>query len=186
MEKFMTKEFAPGLALDSGEFIPASDINAQMAAPPVPTSATQGDWREPTTVAQRLGDVLQLLCGGKRPPDDMVLAWLNTDDISLQDFCATHGPAWAQGIGLIDLAMVAVEQPTEGVDHERAAIKPQVASQGAAYAALPDEREAFEAWAKEHGRIFVAKHGSGQYVNQWTREAWVGWQARAAQEGSKA
>lgn len=30
MEKFMTKEFAPGLALDTGELIPASDLNAQI------------------------------------------------------------------------------------------------------------------------------------------------------------
>lgn len=128
MEKFMTKEFAPGLALDTGELIPASDLNAQMTAPPVPTSATWGDWLEPTTVAQRLGDVLQLLCGGKRPPDDVVLAWLDAEmgDIGLQNFCAQHGPAWAQGIGLIELAMVAVAQPTDGVDHEQVEIEPQV------------------------------------------------------------
>ncbi len=84
-------------------------------AAPVLTSAAGGDWTKPTTVAQRLADAVQLLCGGKRPPDDMVQGWLNAelDDTRLQSFCADHGPAWAQGIGLIDAAMVLVDQPTE-------------------------------------------------------------------------
>ena len=42
MEKFMTKEFAPGLALDTGEFISARDLNAQTAAQQVQTSANKG------------------------------------------------------------------------------------------------------------------------------------------------
>ena len=152
MEKFMTKEIASGLALDTGEFIPASDLNAQMTAPPVPTSATWGNWREPTTVAQRLGDVLQLLCGGKRPPDDVVLAWLDAEmgDIGLQHFCAQHGPAWAQGIALIELAMVAVAQPTEGVDHEHVAVDPQVELAHAVLANGLTAEETF-ATASRHG-----------------------------------
>lgn len=94
------------------------------AALPVPTSATGGNWEEPTTVAQRLGDAMQLLCGGKRPPDDMVAGWLDNSSEDLQEFAANHGPAWAQGIGLIDAAMVMVDQPTEIItpdsdeDHE--------------------------------------------------------------------
>lgn len=47
------------------------------------------------------------------------------------------------------------------------------------------ERADFEAWAKQYGRIFLAtkpKFGRGgvMYENQFTQEAWVGWQARAA------
>lgn len=80
---------------------------------PVLTSATGGDWTQPTTVALRLGDSMQLLCGGKRPPDDMVQQWLDNTSEELQSFAASHGPAWAQGIGLIDAAMVMVDQPTE-------------------------------------------------------------------------
>lgn len=37
-------------------------------------------------------------------------------------------------------------------------------------------REAFEAWAKEHGRIFLERDGNG-YKFPYTQEAWVGWQA---------
>ena len=59
-------------------------------------------------------------------------------------------------------------------------LEPPVDPHCAANVAIRDEREAFEAWAKEYGRIFTAKDDSGQYTNQWTREAWVGWQARAS------
>lgn len=78
-----------------------------------PSSANGGDWEAPTTVAQRLGDAVQLLCNGKRPPEAMVVGWLDHSSEELQSFCADHGPAWAQGIGLIDAAMVMVDQPTE-------------------------------------------------------------------------
>ncbi len=98
----------------------------------VPTSATGGDWTQPTTVALRLGDAMQLLCGGKRPPDDMVQQWLDNTSESLQEFAASNGPAWAQGIGLIDAALVMVDQPTEirtidnpDRDHEHRAARKQ-------------------------------------------------------------
>jgi hypothetical protein len=42
------------------------------------------------------------------------------------------------------------------------------------------EREAFEAWAKKYGRIFLDRQPHGPYMHVYTQEAWVGWQARAA------
>ena len=39
-----------------------------------------------------------------------------------------------------------------------------------------NSREAFEAWAKEYGRIFLERDGNG-YKFPYTQEAWVGWQA---------
>ena len=39
-------------------------------------------------------------------------------------------------------------------------------------------REAFEAWAKTHGRIFLSRNDNGEgYSYHYTQEAWVGWQA---------
>lgn len=81
--------------------------------------ATPIDGEIATSYLARFGDVLQLLCRGHRPPDDWMVEWLtNTDDSRLQDFVAVHGPAWAQGIGLIDAAEVAASQPEEGAEHE--------------------------------------------------------------------
>ena len=37
-------------------------------------------------------------------------------------------------------------------------------------------RGAFEAWAKEYGRIFLERDGNG-YKFPYTQEAWVSWQA---------
>lgn len=90
-------------------------MRAQADSQPAPvlTSENGGDWTQPTTAALRLGDAMQLLCGGKRPPDDMVQQWLDNTSESLQEFAASNGPAWAQGIGLIDAALVMVDQPTE-------------------------------------------------------------------------
>lgn len=109
-------------------------IRQALASQPVPTSFTGGDWMAPTTVAQRLGDAMQLLCGGKRPPEAMVAAWLDHSSEDLQWFASTHGPAWTQGIGLIDAAMAMVDQPTEGVDHEHREVEP------AAMAATPESK----------------------------------------------
>jgi len=102
----------------------------------VQTSATGGAWEQPTTVAQRLGDAMQLLCGGMRPPEAMVAGWLDHSSEELQSFAADHGPAWAQGIGLIDAAMVMVDQPTEIItpdsdeDHEHRDIRPATPAAG--------------------------------------------------------
>ena len=83
------------------------------------------DWTHPTTVLERFGDAMELLCQGERPPDSMLCAWLDGLSDELQIFAGNHGPAWAQGIGIIDAALTMVDQPTEirfrdrpGVDHE--------------------------------------------------------------------
>ena len=85
------------------------------------------DWTKPTTAQQRMSDAVTLLCAGKRPPDDMVAGWLDRDaeDGRLQEFAIEHGPAWCQGIALLDAAQAMVDQPTEGVAHEHA--EPQAA-----------------------------------------------------------
>jgi hypothetical protein len=84
-------------------------------------------WRTPTKYLQRLGDAMALLCAGNRPPDEMLGAWLNEcdDDNRLQEFACEFGPAWAQGIAVIDAAQLLADQPTEilcidgpQIDHE--------------------------------------------------------------------
>jgi hypothetical protein len=97
--------------------------------------ARPGDWRTPTSVLQRFGDAMQLLCSGRRPDDAALAEWLDkdSDGRALQEFAAEHGPAWAQGIGLIDAALTMVDQPTEGVDHEFREVtqaQPEQAAQG--------------------------------------------------------
>jgi hypothetical protein len=78
-------------------------------------------WLTPTTYVHRFTNSVRLLCG-KEPPADMVASWLDkeADDHRLQEFAIEHGPAWCQGIGLLDAAHVMADQPTEGVDHEPA------------------------------------------------------------------
>ena len=67
----MTKEFAPGLALDTGEFIPARNLNAQTAAQQVQTSTTKGSRTEDSEMtdkkqpeALRLADWVESVVGG--------------------------------------------------------------------------------------------------------------------------
>lgn len=78
------------------------------------------DWKTPTKYLQRFGDAMQLLCGGQRPSDAVMLDWLTPDSesIELQEFACKHGPSWSQGIGLIDAARLMANTPTEGVAHE--------------------------------------------------------------------
>lgn len=83
------------------------------------------DWQKPTTVLERFGDVMELLCQGHRPSDELLQAYLmDTDQDSLLEFALEHGPAWAQGAALIDAALLMVDAPTEiisidsRVDHE--------------------------------------------------------------------
>lgn len=87
---------------------------------PAPAHPEQraADWTEPTSYYQRMSDAITLLCAGKRPPEKMVFSWLDSTSEELQEFCIEHGPAWAQGIVLIDAARVMADTPTEGVDHE--------------------------------------------------------------------
>ena len=72
----------------------------------------------PTTYIQRFGDALQALCKGVRPSDKMMDDWLTHKSEELQSFCCNNGIYWAQGIGIIDAALVLVDNPTEGEDHE--------------------------------------------------------------------
>lgn len=103
----------------------------KLAALPTGDAPAEPEWDEPTTVAQRMSDAVTLLCAGARPPYDMVCGWLGLDkesgDDRLQEFAIEHGPAWAQGIGLLDAAWVMVSQPTEGVEHEYARTEPAAA-----------------------------------------------------------
>lgn len=96
------------------------DRNTRPAAP-----LSEVDWARPTTHTQRIADVMQALCAGKRPSDEIVTAWLSDpDDSRLQEFAIEHGPTWAQGIAVVDAARLLAEQPTEGVDHEFIAPSP--------------------------------------------------------------
>ncbi len=72
------------------------------------------DWLTPTTYRERFADAVERLCG-RRAPEDMVDAWLTPgcDDGRLQEFAVEHGPAWAQGIVLLDAAHLMAENPAE-------------------------------------------------------------------------
>lgn len=173
---------------DAGNLYPAWQAwqaRASLSLPaagqePVATSASGGDWENPTTVRQRLGDAVQLLCAGKRPDDSMLDSWLKETSEELQSFCASHVPAWCQGIALIDAAMLMVDQPTEITtithpdrDHEhRAAPQPaaQVAGQEPVAAdALATLRGAFAPfaqepkWTTEHSMKYPSK--AAQIIN---------------------
>lgn len=75
-------------------------------------------WGTRTTYLQRFGDAMQLLCQGHRPSDDILEAWLFHENERLQEFACNNGPEWAQGIGLIDAAMVLADNPEEGHEHQ--------------------------------------------------------------------
>lgn len=78
-------------------------------------------WAKKTTHIERLGDAFELLCAGKRPPDQMILDYFNDDldSFELQEFCVAHCPlAWSQGIVVIDAALALADEPAEGVGHE--------------------------------------------------------------------
>lgn len=76
------------------------------------------DWAEPTLYLQRFSEAMTLLCNGNQPSEELLQAWLDDESEALQDFAATYGPSWAQGIGLIDAARLMADQPTEGPEHE--------------------------------------------------------------------
>jgi hypothetical protein len=135
-ELFAAAQLAPGEGIEDAVSRIAAALTAAAAQPAAPQGVA--DWTQPTTVAQRLGDAVQMLCGGKRPPDAMVTGWLDNTSEELQSFAASNGPAWAQGIGLIDAAMVMVDQPTEittidhpGRDHALRASNGQAPAAGA-------------------------------------------------------
>lgn len=102
-----------------------SELDDEPAAPAAPApSDVRSGWSTPTTYAHRFAHAVSLLCG-KWPDASMVEAWLDKSGDGLQDFAASHGPEWAQGIVLLDAAAVMADTPTEGVEHgERAPAAP--------------------------------------------------------------
>ncbi|MBL8355599.1 MAG: hypothetical protein JNM01_12290 [Delftia acidovorans] len=95
-----------------------AQIEEPAGAAPAAVAPQGEDWRKPTTYLQRFGDAIALLCHGRRPDDLVLSSWLDGSSFVLQQFAIDNGPAWAQGIGLIDAATIAADQPTEGVAHE--------------------------------------------------------------------
>lgn len=83
------------------------------------SAQAEGDWSVPTSHVDRFSQAMALLCR-KAPPSDAIEAWLTpgSDDMRLQEFAVENGPAWAQGIAVIDAAHLLAGMPTEGVDHE--------------------------------------------------------------------
>jgi hypothetical protein len=75
------------------------------------------DWRAPTTYLQRFGDAVALLCRGRKAHAGMLAGWLDGSDDSLQHFAIDNGPAWAQGIVILDAAALLADTPGEGVEH---------------------------------------------------------------------
>ena len=118
-------EFKPSevLALEAVRKALAEDgASDQRQQEPSPAAAAQAqdlrDWRAPTTNLQRMREAMTLLCRGNQPEDSILKSWIDGSSDELQHFAATHGPAWAQGIGIIDAATLMADQPTEGGKHE--------------------------------------------------------------------
>lgn len=107
---------ARALAPDLGEALESGHSGAQqafaLAGERKEEAVSPGDWQQPTTFAYRFSDAVTLLCG-RKPPEDMVLGWLDrsADDHRLQDFASEYGPAWAQGIILLDAAHTMASDP---------------------------------------------------------------------------
>jgi hypothetical protein len=97
------------------------------------------DWIAPTTYLQRFGDAVALLCGGRRATAKMLAGWLDGSDDSLQHFAIDNGPAWAQGIVLLDAAALLAETPGEGVQHAARQKTPNAELSGPQRTARKDE-----------------------------------------------
>lgn len=97
-----------------------AELAVERALVAITSSAQEkSDWSAPTSHADRFSQAIALLCG-KTPPADAVEAWMapGSEDMRLQEFAIEHGPAWAQGVAVIDAAHLLASMPTEGVDHE--------------------------------------------------------------------
>ena len=132
---------------------------------PQPAAQVQDDqWKTPTTVLQRAGDTLQLLCAGQRPPDVIITDWLDNSSEELQAWCCQYGPSWCQGIAVIDAAMLMVDQPTEIVtpesnaDHEHRT-SPQPAAQAALAGMEPVALLKFAVWDDGELRLLSGRKG---------------------------
>lgn len=77
------------------------------------------EWLTPTTYAQRFTETITLLCGGRTPPADMIVGWLDpeSEDDRLQNFALDNGPAWAQGCVILDAAALLAGELAEGAEH---------------------------------------------------------------------
>lgn len=72
------------------------------------TDACKGP--EKTDYLARFGDAMERLCGGVRPPAEMLRPWIDVDcepleAVRLQEFAALHGPKMRRGIDIIEEAM---------------------------------------------------------------------------------
>jgi len=144
---------------------------AMLAA--APAAPADGDWTTPTTYEQRFTQAVTLLCG-RKPEPAMVAAWLDKSSDELQGFAVEHGPAWAQGIVLLDAAAVMADTPTEGVAHgERAPAAPapepltdddvRLCLTGETSGAVSErEFRAFRAAERAHGIGIAASKGGAE------------------------
>lgn len=70
-----------------------------------------------STHLQRFGDAMEALCDS-RPPDDLLTDWLNHSSDDLQQFACIHTKlSWAQGIVVIEAALLLAGSPVEGEEH---------------------------------------------------------------------
>jgi hypothetical protein len=68
------------------------------------------DWNSKET-RERFREVLALLCAGDYPPTEMVDAWLDSDDESLQTFCVREaGLTYLTGISIVEVAQTLVDE----------------------------------------------------------------------------
>lgn len=75
----------------------------------------------PVGFLERFTDALALLCGGRRPSEQLVRDWFNADLDSrhLQDWAVNNmSVAWGTGIGVLDAATAMADNAEEGIDHE--------------------------------------------------------------------
>jgi hypothetical protein len=72
-----------------------------------------------TLYIDRVVDTLALLCGGIRPPRELVVAWEENTSEELQSWamCNAASP-WATGIGTIEAAQTMANTPEEGMGHQ--------------------------------------------------------------------
>lgn len=72
---------------------------------------------KPTTFIERFGDSMEVLCG-ERPTDQKLSDWHSRKNEELQEFaCNKTRLKWAQGICVIDAALLLAESPAEGEGH---------------------------------------------------------------------
>jgi hypothetical protein len=72
-----------------------------------------------TLYIDRVVEALTLLCGGKAPARELVVAWEENTSEELQSWAVCNVAApWGTGIGTIEAAQVMADTPEEGMDHQ--------------------------------------------------------------------